>query len=118
MTTKLLKIGKMTDKQIQAFMKGDSQFVYIGYAHKRYAGVMDLKQSKWANPHDRKLADICKARKCSIGEAMIIACEQYREDLLANPKLVAALPELKGKTLLYFFEPSHGNVLVELVEAL
>lgn len=42
--------------------------------------------------------------------------EKYREVILANERLLADLPELKGKVLGCFCAPAacHGDVLVEL----
>ncbi len=42
--------------------------------------------------------------------------EKYREYLLKNSELMAALPELRGKTLGCWCapKPCHGDVLVEL----
>lgn len=46
--------------------------------------------------------------------------EKYRKYIKSAPRLLARLPELKGKRLGCFCapRPCHGDVLVELVEAL
>ena len=45
--------------------------------------------------------------------------EKYRQWLLGQPALLAALPELKGKTLACWCAPKacHGDVLAELANA-
>ncbi|CAH6420393.1 Domain of unknown function (DUF4326)-containing protein [uncultured virus] len=45
---------------------------------------------------------------------------QYREHLLASPRLLERLPELKGKVLGCWCAPRacHGDVLVEVLESL
>ena len=46
--------------------------------------------------------------------------EKYRAHLLASPDLLAALPELKGRTLCCFCKPApcHGDILAELADKL
>ena len=46
--------------------------------------------------------------------------QMYREWIVKQPHLMAALPELKNKTLGCFCHPAacHGDVLAELVNAL
>lgn len=113
----LININRMTEEQKIAFIEGDPQYVYIGSAHTMYDGKLNLAASKWANKHIGKIADICKTRKCSIAEAMRITNDMYKADLLGNPKLLKALPELRGKTLIDFAPPlpSHGDILIELL---
>jgi len=65
------------------------------------------RPSKWGNPfrigRDGTRAEVIR---------------KYREWLLQQPDLLAALPELKGKVLGCWCKPllCHGDVLVELVE--
>lgn len=75
--------------------------VYIG----RAVGSLKLPASKWGNPF-RVTAEVPREQ----------AIEQYREYLLGNPELMAALPELRRKVLACWCSPKacHGNVLVEL----
>lgn len=119
MPESVVNINRMTDEQKAAFKRGDPQYVYIGAAHTLYGGALVLKASKWANKHAGKIADICKQRKCSIAEAMQATNELYRADLLNNAKLLKALPELRGKTLVDFAPPlpSHGDILIELLNS-
>lgn len=61
--------------------------------------------SKWANPF--------KIGQDGTREEVI---EKYRQYLLSNAELMAALPELIGKTLACWCSPQacHGDILVEL----
>jgi len=75
--------------------KRESYDVYIG------------RPSKWGNPF-------------SIGRdgTREDVIEKYLEYILCNDKLMAALPELKGKVLGCWCKPlpCHGDILVELCE--
>lgn len=66
------------------------------------------RPSKWGNPF--------VIGKEGTREQVI---EKYRQWLLGQPDLIAALPELKGKTLACWCAPSacHANVLAELANA-
>lgn len=79
--------------------------VYIGRAMPR----LGLKGSPWANPF-----------KIDAGCSREMAIEKYRLWLLAQPHLLARLPELRDKRLgcWCFPEPCHGGVLIELIDAL
>jgi hypothetical protein len=77
--------------------------------HHAPSGPNDLyigHPSKWANPF-YKVVGIDRVRA-------------YREWLLKQPELMAALPELDGKVLVCSCKPRacHGDVLVELVSKL
>lgn len=76
--------------------------VYIGRWHPKVQ-----IQSKWANPF--------KIGRDGSREEVI---RKYREYLLANPKLLAELPELKDKTLGCWCSPQacHGDVLLQLIK--
>lgn len=119
-TTRVVNINKLSFEEKRALQAGDPQYIYIGRAHTLYAGQLTLKKSKWASIHDTAIKDICKQRKCGIAAAMQIAADQYRDELMGNPKLLAALPELCGKTLVCFCKPlpCHGDVLVDLIESM
>lgn len=80
--------------------------------HKRDMRGGDIyigRPSKWGNPF-------------VIGNSITRekAIEFYRRWIKTQPDLLAALPELKGKRLACYCapKPCHGDVLVELVEAL
>lgn len=74
--------------------------VYIGRANRFF------EESKWANPF--------KIGKDGTREEVIRKYEKY---LLKQPKLMASLPELKGKRLGCWCSPKacHGDVLLRLV---
>lgn len=81
--------------------------VYIGRECDR--GGWDLSRSKWHNPQ-RVWRSVTPVR----------AVEAYRKYIRTRPELLAAIPELYGKTLGCWCKstPSmvcHGDVLVELV---
>jgi len=69
-------------------------------------GVYIGRPSKWGNPFQI-------GRDGTRDEVI----EKYRQWILTQPELLAALPELKGKTLGCFCSPKkcHGDVLVELI---
>jgi hypothetical protein len=77
--------------------KPTSNDVYIG------------RPSKWGNPFvigkDGSRDDVIR---------------KYASYLAGQPKLLAAIPELKGKTLVCFCKPlaCHGDVLAALCEAI
>lgn len=75
--------------------KREKHDVYIG------------RSSKWGNPF--------VVGKDGTREQVI---EKYRHWLMTQPALLAALPELKGKTLGCWCSPQacHGDVLAELAE--
>jgi hypothetical protein len=76
--------------------------VYIGRKCGRWA------HSKWANPFH--------VGRDGTRHQVIV---KYREHILASPHLMAALPELKNKVLGCWCHglPCHGDVLVELLNA-
>jgi len=65
------------------------------------------RPSKWGNPYE--------IGKDGTREEVIL---KYRRHVRRSPKLMAALPELKGKVLGCWCKPKacHGDVLKELVE--
>jgi len=65
------------------------------------------RPSKWGNPY---LIGVDGAREEVI--------EKYRKHLEGKPKLLAALPELRGKTLGCYCKPlpCHGDILAELAD--
>jgi hypothetical protein len=77
--------------------------VYIGRAWA--VGGWHLPHSKWANPYSVK----------RYGRSESLA--RYERRVLDAPDLMAALPELSGKTLACWCapEPCHGDVLSRLV---
>ena len=84
--------------------------VYIG----RSSPIYGLPSSKWS------IHIPMKGQEPSTGEqrSRAWALARYREHLLSRPDLLAALPELAGKTLLCWCapKPCHGDVLAELYE--
>ncbi len=82
----------------------DDTYVYIG---RKFA--LFKQDSKWANPY--------VIGKDGTREEVI---EKYRTYLLGREDLMAALGELKDKTLICWCFPlaCHGNVLIELAEEL
>jgi len=86
----------------------DTTHVYIGRNMVFY--VPGAVKSKWANPFTVK--------KYGRDECV----KMYREYILKNKELMAALPELEGKTMGCWCsaddESCHGNILVELVKDL
>ena len=78
--------------------------VYIG----RTVSRMGLSGSRWGNPF--------KPTKQRDAEAHAVAVALYRRWLCSQPKLLAALPELRGRDLVCWCAPlpCHGDVLLEL----
>ncbi len=82
-----------------------SQVVYIGRRNNRHR----LPDSPWRNPF--------VVSRDGTREQVI---DMYRAWLLAQPTLIARLPELRDKILMCWCapEPCHGNVLIALLEEL
>lgn len=74
------------------------------------------RPSKWGNPFSHKLGTQAQFVVGSRDEAIAA----YREWIVHQPELLAALPELKGKTLGCWCKPQscHGDVLAALVDQL
>ncbi len=70
------------------------------------------RPSKWGNPFTHKAGTTAQTVVGSREEAV----EAYREWITTQPDLMAALPELRGKTLGCWCAPQvcHGDVLVDL----
>lgn len=79
---------------------------YIGHTTRN-----GWRKSKWGNRF------VLRRNASPEQRAEVIA--MYRRWLLGQPKLMAALPELRGKDLLCWCAPEacHGDVLLELVAA-
>jgi hypothetical protein len=79
--------------------------VYIGRPNGRWR----LKGSKWANPY--------VLNRDGTREEVLA---KYEAHVRADPALLAALPELRGKVLACWCKPlaCHGDVLVRLLEEL
>lgn len=76
------------------------------------------RPSKWGNPYTlHNVASSLAQWRCADRAEAI---SRYREWIQAQPELMAALPELAGKTLVCWCKPAscHGDVLADLVEAL
>lgn len=91
------------DTETRQWVRPD--YVYVGRAVRTYR----IPASKWGNPF--------KLGKDGDRDEVIAL---YREYLLNRPDLLAALPELRGKTLVCWCKPltCHGDVLAELADAL
>lgn len=80
---------------------------YIGRENRWYR----LPRSKWANPY-KIPRDVATPQE---------AVEKYREWIMTQPELLAALPELRDKRLGCYcrgkYPVCHGDVLVELAGA-
>ncbi len=74
------------------------------------------RPSKWGNPFSHKNGTLAQFKVQSRGEAVAA----YEAWIKTQPELMAALPELKGKTLGCWCKPSacHGDILVKLCESL
>lgn len=76
------------------------------------------RPSKWGNPFTDKPVSATLAQWHCANRTEAI--ERYRQWIVTQPELMAALPELAGKTLVCWCKPAscHGDVLADLVEAL
>lgn len=87
----------------------------VVHCKKEKFDVLIGRPSKWGNP----FTDI--RDKKTMAEFVVgtreEAISKYREWILTQPKLMADLHELKGKTLGCWCAPKscHGDVLIELV---
>lgn len=72
------------------------------------------RPSKWGNIYSHLPNTLAEYRVATREEAIA----KYREWILAQPDLMAALSELRGKTLGCWCKPKtcHGDILVELLE--
>ena len=80
----------------------------VVHCKKAHFDVYIGRPSKWGNPYrlkDGEPRDVCLAR--------------YREWLMQQPHLLAALGEIKGKVLGCWCKPleCHGDILAELADA-
>jgi len=94
----------------------DESHVYIGRNMSFY--VDGAFGSKWANPF--KVAKPGKKYKKGTYYSLDESVKLYEEHVRNSPELMAALPELRGKTLGCWCKPAkcHGDVLVKLVNEL
>ena len=74
------------------------------------------RPSKWGNPFSHLSGTLAQYKVSTREEAI----EKYREWIMAQPALLAALPELQGKKLGCWCSPKlcHGDILAELCNAL
>lgn len=93
---KIVKIKRVDGRVVQGCD------VYIGRRYHRNG--WNLEASKWNNPF----------KKADYGSAQTVV-RLYEEYLLQHPELLAALPELEGKTLGCWCkpEPCHGDILIK-----
>ena len=97
----LLNVRRGQDPQLRRWAEETQRFVYIGRAARG-----GYKTSKWHNPFPLR---------SERDRATVLA--QYRQYLLGQTELLAALPELAGKVLGCWClpKPCHGAILIELV---
>jgi len=97
----LLNVRRGHDPQLRHWAEETQRFVYIGRAARG-----GYRKSKWHNPYPLHTEG---------DRATVVA--QYRQCLLEQPELLAALPELAGKVLGCWRlpKPCHGAILIELV---
>jgi Domain of unknown function (DUF4326) len=97
----LLNVRRGHDPQLRHWAEEMQRFVYIGRATRG-----GYKTSKWHNPYPLHTE----------GDRVTVLA-QYRQYLLGQPGLLAALPELMGKVLGCWClpKPCHGGVLIELL---
>jgi hypothetical protein len=97
----LLNVRRGYDPQLRRWAEETQRFVYIGRATRG-----GYKTSKWHNPYPLR---------AERDRATVL--EQYRQYLLTQPELLAALPELAGKVLGCWClpKPCHGGILIELL---
>jgi hypothetical protein len=90
-------------KTIVCHCKCSSYDVYIGRGPDPLTGI----EGKWGNPF--------QIGKDGTRREVI---EKYREWIVKQPELMAALPELKGKRLACWCRPAacHGDVLAALAD--
>lgn len=86
--------------------------VKVVHCKKEKYDVYIGRPSKWGNPFSHKDDTKAKFKTATREEAVA----SFRTYLLTNPDLLAALPELRGKTLGCWCSPQacHGDVLLEL----
>ena len=86
----------------------------VHWKKERYDVLID-RTTKWGNPYSHQDGTLAKFRVATRKEAI----EKYKEWIVTQPELMAALPELKGLKLGCWCRPEkqcHGDVLVELIE--
>lgn len=90
----ILRVYNKRDKNVP------SDAVYVG------------RPSKWGNPFSHQANTLAKFKVATRDEAI----SKYREWIVNQPELMAALPELKGKDLVCWCAPltCHADVLLEL----
>ena len=88
----------------------------VVHCKKEHFDVYIGRPSKWGNPYSHRVGTGAKIIVSSREEAV----EAYRYWIRGQPKLLKALPELKGKVLGCWCSPQacHGDVLLELVKEL
>ena len=72
------------------------------------------RPSKWGNPFSHKHGTLARFKVATREEAVA----RYEQWLLSQPQLLAALPELRSKTLGCWCHPRacHGHVLARLAD--
>ena len=82
----------------------------VVHVYKSEYDVYIGRPSKWGNPFSHKAGTLANF----LVDSQEAAVDRYREWILTQPALLAALPELKGKRLGCWCKPAkcHGDVLV------
>lgn len=100
----MIKVANIRDAHIKIAVKNhDPGVLYCGRKNPYYS----LPASKWANPFE-----------ITAKEPRDVVIAKYRAYITSRPDLMAALPELKDKTLVCWCHPKpcHCDVLKELAE--
>ena len=97
----VLNVRRGHDPQLRRWAEETKRFIYIGRTTRG-----GYKTSKWHNPYPLR---------AERDRAAVLT--QYRQYLLNQPELLAALPELAGKVLGCWClpKPCHGGILIELL---
>jgi hypothetical protein len=102
----VINIKNIGEEAARAMIE-NGRAVYIGRGG-RFRGYGVWPDSKWRNQS-----------KIGPGGTRDEVIAKYRAEIVQQPALMAALPELRGKDLLCWCAPDrcHGDVLLELVAA-
>jgi len=111
MTTTVVNIKDTPDFDIR-----NPDDVYIGRYHQS-AKYGTLPSSRWHNPY-RIGAYFNRIAGTTAEITRVDSIRMYRNYITSNSKMMAFLPELKGKRLGCWCKPlpCHGDVLVELLD--
>lgn len=112
-----MQMPRKPNKSYESY-KGDVflKTTVVNKYHKVPYDIYIGRGSKWGNPFSHLDSALAQFRVKTREEAI----EKYGEWIMTQPKLLADLHELKGKTLCCYCKPQicHGDILVELVSKL